>query len=382
MSACLPSSKLREALHMKWPKTLEHLHENVQNMEANNHVSASQIAALLSTTFAPSLVAYPDATKHPKDRQWDVDDGRNSRRTGRDPCDKTKPPRDGHAALKLSEFEAIMKKEKMISELRKIPNLLQIFLIGFYDDREFALYVSAISSELNIPVRYLREDKPHGSAGALFNFRDVIMEECPEILQVMKLLEVYLMYLRLLNIDGVNQRRHMALQKVPSVVVYTRYLKNPIPPADRLPTQILNQPTTSVRAPGHLAMCKMILGDLNRAPSRNVVFNSIRQCNRLTENQRTTHDIEATTIPPKYAIYFIDHDLGSVSHPHDDTLIIWIVIGSALVKRMLVNSGSGANILYYDALRNMNMQDCLAPSKEEISRFNWSTKWAMGDHVT
>ncbi|KAF6159724.1 hypothetical protein GIB67_029982 [Kingdonia uniflora] len=109
------------------------------------------------------------------------------------------------AQVKLSDFEAIMKKEKMISELRKgydfdqkIENseekvvavimvggptkdsyLLQIFLIGFYDDREFALYVSAISSELNIPVRYLREDKPHGSAGALFNFRDVIMEECP-----------------------------------------------------------------------------------------------------------------------------------------------------------------------------------------------------------
>ncbi|KAF6159855.1 hypothetical protein GIB67_032939 [Kingdonia uniflora] len=62
---------------------------------------------------------------------------------------------------------------------KRIPNLVQIFLIGFYDDREFALYVSAISSELNIPVRYLREDKPHGSAGALFNFRDVIMEECP-----------------------------------------------------------------------------------------------------------------------------------------------------------------------------------------------------------
>ncbi|KAF6170938.1 hypothetical protein GIB67_014755 [Kingdonia uniflora] len=86
--------------------------------------------------------------------------------------------------VKLSDFEAIMKKEKMISELRKIPNLLQIFVIGFYDDREFALYVSAISSELNIPVRYLREDKPHGSAGALFNFRDVIMEECPHLATV------------------------------------------------------------------------------------------------------------------------------------------------------------------------------------------------------
>ncbi|KDO69804.1 hypothetical protein CISIN_1g0152591mg, partial [Citrus sinensis] len=54
-----------------------------------------------------------------------------------------------------------------------------IYLVGFYEEREFALYVSSISNELRIPVRYLREDKPHGSAGALYNFRDLIMEDNP-----------------------------------------------------------------------------------------------------------------------------------------------------------------------------------------------------------
>ncbi|TQD86315.1 hypothetical protein C1H46_028146 [Malus baccata] len=34
-----------------------------------------------------------------------------------------------------------------------IPNLTQIFLIGFYEEREFALYVSSISNELKVPVR-------------------------------------------------------------------------------------------------------------------------------------------------------------------------------------------------------------------------------------
>lgn len=37
----------------------------------------------------------------------------------------------------------------------QIPNLAQIFLIGFYDEREFALYVSSISNELRVPVRYI-----------------------------------------------------------------------------------------------------------------------------------------------------------------------------------------------------------------------------------
>ncbi|KAJ6820454.1 mannose-1-phosphate guanyltransferase alpha-like [Iris pallida] len=66
-----------------------------------------------------------------------------------------------------------------ISACCRIPNLAQIYLIGFYEEREFALYVSSISNELRIPVRYLREDKPHGSAGGLYNFRDYIMEDSP-----------------------------------------------------------------------------------------------------------------------------------------------------------------------------------------------------------
>lgn len=35
----------------------------------------------------------------------------------------------------------------------QISNLAQIFLIGFYEEKEFALYVSSISNELKIPVR-------------------------------------------------------------------------------------------------------------------------------------------------------------------------------------------------------------------------------------
>jgi mannose-1-phosphate guanylyltransferase len=66
-----------------------------------------------------------------------------------------------------------------ISACKRIPNLAQIYLVGFYEEREFALYVSAISNELKVPVRYLREDKPHGSAGGLYHFRNLIMEDSP-----------------------------------------------------------------------------------------------------------------------------------------------------------------------------------------------------------
>ncbi|KAI4347653.1 hypothetical protein L6164_008445 [Bauhinia variegata] len=66
-----------------------------------------------------------------------------------------------------------------MSACKRIPNLAQIYLIGFHEEREFALYVSSISNELKLPVRYLKEDKPHGSAGGLYYFRDIIMEDNP-----------------------------------------------------------------------------------------------------------------------------------------------------------------------------------------------------------
>ncbi|XP_004489346.1 uncharacterized protein [Cicer arietinum] len=66
-----------------------------------------------------------------------------------------------------------------ISACKRIPNLAQIYLVGFHEEREFALYVSSISNELKLPVRYLKEDKPHGSAGGLYYFRDIIMEDSP-----------------------------------------------------------------------------------------------------------------------------------------------------------------------------------------------------------
>ncbi|KAL8132388.1 hypothetical protein AgCh_008037 [Apium graveolens] len=66
-----------------------------------------------------------------------------------------------------------------ITACTRIPNLAQIFLVGFYEEKEFSLYVSSISNELRIPVRYLKEDKPYGSAGALYYFRDYILEDNP-----------------------------------------------------------------------------------------------------------------------------------------------------------------------------------------------------------
>lgn len=44
---------------------------------------------------------------------------------------------------------------------------------------EFDLWMLLCILVFAVHIRYLREDKPHGSAGGLYNFRDLIMEDNP-----------------------------------------------------------------------------------------------------------------------------------------------------------------------------------------------------------
>ncbi|GAQ90945.1 GDP-mannose pyrophosphorylase [Klebsormidium nitens] len=72
-----------------------------------------------------------------------------------------------------------------IQACKKVPDLVHIYLVGFYEEKEFQLYVSALSTELKVPVRYLKEDKARGSAGGLSHFKDIIMEDDPDMLFVL-----------------------------------------------------------------------------------------------------------------------------------------------------------------------------------------------------
>ncbi|KAF9671530.1 hypothetical protein SADUNF_Sadunf12G0057100 [Salix dunnii] len=59
-----------------------------------------------------------------------------------------------------------------ISACKKIPNLTQIYLVGFYEEREFALYVSSISNELKVSVSFplpemLEAHRAYGGMGTI-----------------------------------------------------------------------------------------------------------------------------------------------------------------------------------------------------------------------
>ena len=55
------------------------------------------------------------------------------------------------------------------------------------------------------------------------------------------------------------------------------------------------------------------------------------------------------------AITFTDEDAGRIHHPHDDAIIIILLIADYTTKRVLVDNGSSVDILYYPAFQQMRL---------------------------
>ncbi len=55
------------------------------------------------------------------------------------------------------------------------------------------------------------------------------------------------------------------------------------------------------------------------------------------------------------ALNLSSHDVKHVRYPHDDALVISTRVGLYEVKRILIDTGSSANILFHDAFIQMNL---------------------------
>ena len=55
------------------------------------------------------------------------------------------------------------------------------------------------------------------------------------------------------------------------------------------------------------------------------------------------------------AIMFTDEDGGRIHHPHDDAIVITLLIANYTTRRVLVDNRSSADILYYPAFQQMRL---------------------------
>ena len=56
-------------------------------------------------------------------------------------------------------------------------------------------------------------------------------------------------------------------------------------------------------------------------------------------------------------IAFDDEDLEGTIQPHDDALVIAARINGFLVKRVMIDQGSGANIIYLELFKRLGLKN-------------------------
>ena len=82
------------------------------------------------------------------------------------------------------------------------------------------------------------------------------------------------------------------------------------------------------------------------------------------------------------AISFTDEDVGRVYHPHDDAIVITLLIAEYITRRVLIDNGSSADILYYPTLQQMRLgRNQLRPMNSRLVGFG-GMKVQLVDTIT
>ena len=54
-------------------------------------------------------------------------------------------------------------------------------------------------------------------------------------------------------------------------------------------------------------------------------------------------------------ITFTDEDVERIHHPHDDAIVITLLIANYTIRRVLVDNESSVDILYYPAFQQIRL---------------------------
>lgn len=73
------------------------------------------------------------------------------------------------------------------------------------------------------------------------------------------------------------------------------------------------------------------------------------------------------------SITFDDADADGVLTPHNDALVISLLVHDTNVKRVLIDLGSSVNVILLRVLNEMQAEDKLVPKAHTLSGFDNST---------
>ncbi|XP_028123607.1 uncharacterized protein LOC114320741 [Camellia sinensis] len=104
------------------------------------------------------------------------------------------------------------------------------------------------------------------------------------------------------------------------------------------------------------------------------------QIQRIMSVEPASKKVRTVPKSPLCIVSFTSKDLEGIQHPHTDALIITVGIGKRFdVKRVLVDQGSTADILYYDLFRKLGLSEQhLTPVAAPLVSFTSQPEWPLG----
>ncbi|XP_030478239.1 uncharacterized protein LOC115695304 [Cannabis sativa] len=80
------------------------------------------------------------------------------------------------------------------------------------------------------------------------------------------------------------------------------------------------------------------------------------------------------------SISFVNDEATYLLHPHHDALVISLYIANCFIKRVLIDNGRSANILFINALRDMKVDESTITRKSTVLiRFSGEQKHSIGE---
>ncbi|XP_057459235.1 uncharacterized protein LOC130749892 [Actinidia eriantha] len=131
----------------------------------------------------------------------------------------------------------------------------------------------------------------------------------------------------------------------------------------------------------------LLLGTIHMigGPSHSSLKNKIQSEIRMI---RQMHEVLSVRSMPKKmkaaeaekeCITFSQEDLERVQHPHSDPLVVQLRISRYDVKRILVDTRSLVEVMYYDLFKQLKLpQDELKPVRAPLVGFNAQAHWPLG----
>ena len=102
----------------------------------------------------------------------------------------------------------------------------------------------------------------------------------------------------------------------------------------------------------HLGTISVILAAPGRTSSQPSEVMSIAQ----PSTEGSSPNSKTSKMDVQLALSFSDEDKVRTSQPHDDALVVTLRIGEYDVKRVLVDQGSGAEIMYPDLYKGLRLR--------------------------